>query len=141
MLFWDMLNETLYEFHNGNGLFHVLIIFVSVIVKSDKVTIVFVDSWGGNYGAAKIASDVFYNCFGIAFVWLGIHVETFFVFPVAESFHLFKGWADFCLHLIKQGGPESVAEIGIVEIIDIAPETVITVPAFRDETMDVGVPF
>ena len=39
MLFWDMLNETLYEFHNGNGFFHVLIIFVSVIVKSDKVTI------------------------------------------------------------------------------------------------------
>ena len=63
------------------------------------------------------------------------------MFPVAESFHFFKGWADLCLHLIKQCGPESVAEIGIVEIIDIAPETVITVSAFRDETMDVRVPF
>ena len=53
----------------------------------------------------------------------------------------FKGRADFCLHLIKQGGTESVAEISVVEMTDIAPETVIAVPAFRNETMDMGIPF
>ena len=60
---------------------------------------------------------------------------------ITESFNLFKGWADFGFHFIKQGGPESVAQIGIAEMIDIAPETVVTVAAFRDETMDMRVPF
>lgn len=63
------------------------------------------------------------------------------MFLITESFHLFKGRADFCLHLIKQGSTESVAQISEVEIIDFAPETVIAVPAFRNETMDMGVPF
>lgn len=44
MLFRDMLDETLYEFHNGNSFFHVPVIFVSVVVESDRVTIVSVDS-------------------------------------------------------------------------------------------------
>lgn len=63
------------------------------------------------------------------------------MFLITESFHLIKGRADLCLHLIKKGGTESVAEIGVVEITDIAPETVAAVPAFRNETMDMGVPF
>lgn len=45
-----------------------------------------------------------------------------------------------CLQL-SQSGTGSVAEIRVVEIMDIAPETVIAVPAFRNETMDMGIPF
>lgn len=63
------------------------------------------------------------------------------MFLITESFHLIKGRADLCLHLIKKGGTESVAEIGVVEITDIAPETVAAVPAFRNETMDMGASF
>lgn len=44
MLFWDMLDKVLNKFHNRNSFFHVLVIFVSVVVESDKGTIVFVDS-------------------------------------------------------------------------------------------------
>ena len=140
MLFRDMLDEALYEFHNRNGFFHVFVIFVSVVVESDRVTIVFIDSGGGNNGAPKVASDIFHNCFGITFVWFGIHVETFFVFPVAEGFYFFKGRTDFCLHLIKQDGTEGIAQVSVVEMIDIAPETIVTVPAFGNETVDMWVP-
>lgn len=36
---------------------------------------------------------------------------------------------------------ESIAEIGIVEVIDAAPETVIAVAAFRNQAVDMWVPF
>lgn len=104
-----MLDEPLYEFHNRDGFFHVFVIFVSVIVEGDEVAIVFIDSWSGNNGAAKIASNVFHNGFGIAFVGFCIHVEALFVFPVAECFYLLKGWTDPGFHLIEQSSSESIA--------------------------------
>ena len=44
VLFRNVLDETLYEFHYRDGFLHVLVIFVSVVVESDKVTIIFVNS-------------------------------------------------------------------------------------------------
>jgi len=38
-------------------------------------------------------------------------------------------------------GAEGIAEKSIVEIVDIAPEAVVTVAAFGNEAMDVGIPF
>ena len=109
MFFRDVPDEPLYEFHGRNGFFHILVIFVSIVVEGDKVTVIFIDSRGCDYRSAKVTPDVFYDCFWVTFVWFGIYVEAFFVFPVTEGFHLFKGWTDFCLHLIEQGGTESVA--------------------------------
>ena len=43
MLFWDMPDKTLNEFHNRKRFFHILVIFVAVVVESNKVTIVFVN--------------------------------------------------------------------------------------------------
>lgn len=60
---------------------------------------------------------------------------------LTEGFHLFKGRAGFCRHLIKQGSTESVAQTGIVKEMDVASETVIAVAAFRNETVDMGIPF
>ena len=43
MLFWDMLDEALNEFHNRNGFFYVFVIFMAVVVESDKISIIFID--------------------------------------------------------------------------------------------------
>ncbi len=43
MLFRDMLDEALYEFHHRNGLFHVLVIFMAVVVESDKILLILID--------------------------------------------------------------------------------------------------
>ena len=40
VLFRNVLDEPLYEFHDRDGFLHVLVIFVSVVVESDKVTII-----------------------------------------------------------------------------------------------------
>lgn len=63
------------------------------------------------------------------------------MFLVAEGFYFFKGWEDFSFHFIKQGGAESDAQVGVVKVAGIAPETVITITAFRNEAMDMGFHF
>ena len=63
------------------------------------------------------------------------------MFPVTKRLGLFERRTDFGIHFIQQSGAESIAEEGIVEVAGIAPETMITVAAFRNQAVDMGVPF
>ena len=73
--------------------------------------------------------------------WLGIDIETVFVSPVTTGLNLFERRAGPGFHFTQQCGAESIAEVGIVEVIDIAPETVTAVAAFRNQAVDMWVPF
>ena len=137
MLFRNVADEPLYERHNRDGFFCILVIFMTIVVESDKIAIILVNSGCGDDGAA----DVLYNCFWITFVGFGKHIEAFFMLPAASGFNFFKGRADFCFHFIKKRSPKGVAKISIVKMSDAAPEAVIAVSAFGNETMDVGIPF
>ena len=63
-----------------------------------------------------------------------------FVFPVTTGLYLFERGTDFGFQFTQQGSAESIAEVGIVEVIDIAPETIIAVTTFRNKAVYVGVP-
>ena len=63
------------------------------------------------------------------------------MFPVAAGFDFFKRGSDFSLHFIEQGSAESVTKERIVKIIDVTPESIVTVAAFRNEAVDMRVPF
>lgn len=141
MLFGAMPYKTLYEFHNRDSFLHIQFIFVSVIMEGDKVTVIVVNSGRGDDGTAKITANVFYGCFRVAFVWLGIYIEPIFVLPITEGLDLFKGGAESGFHFVKEGGAEGIAQEGIVKVSDVAPETVIAVPAFRNKAVDMGIPF
>lgn len=43
-------DKTFYELRNRKSLFNIGVIFVAVVMESDKVTIIFVNSGGGNNG-------------------------------------------------------------------------------------------
>lgn len=43
MLFRDMTDQAFYKLHDGNGFFHILIIFMAVIVEGYKVPIILID--------------------------------------------------------------------------------------------------
>ena len=141
MFFRDMLDETFDELRNRKRFFDIGVIFVAVVMKGDKVAIIVVNPGSGNNRTSQIAPNVFYGGFGVAFSWLGIDIETVFVFPVTTGLYLFERGTDFGFQFIEQGSAESIAEVGIVEVIDITPKAVIAVSAFRDETMDMRIPF
>lgn len=141
MLFRDMADKTLYELHNRKGFFHIGVIFVAVVMEGNKVAIIVVNPGRGNNGAPQIAPDIFYGSVGVTFIRFCIDIETVFVFTVTAGFYLFKRRADSGFHFTQQGSAESSAEVGIVEVIDIAPETIIAVAAFRNQAVDMRVPF
>lgn len=130
MLFGDMLDEAFYELHNRDGLFHISVIFMPVVMESDKVTVVFINPGSGNHGPPEITPDIFHHGSGVAFVWLCIDIEAFLVLPVTAGLHLFERVADPVLHFIEEGGTESIAQVSIAKVIDIAPGTVVAVAAF-----------
>lgn len=140
MFFRDMPDETFYELHNRKRFFGIGIIFVAVVMEGDKVAIIFVNPGGGNNRTSQIAPNVFYGGSGVAFSWLGIDIETVFVFPVTTGLYLFERGTDFGFHFTQQCSAESIAEVGIVEVIDIAPETIIAVTTFRNKAVYVRVP-
>lgn len=141
MFFRNVSDEPFYEIHNRNGLFHILVIFVPVVMESDRVAVIFVNPGCGDDGTPEIAADIFDGCFWVAFVGLRIYVETFLMLLVTAGLDFFKGRSDHGFHFVKQGSAEGIAQEGIVEVVDVPPETIVTVSAFRNKTVDMGIPF
>ena len=141
MLFRDVPDKTLYKFHNRDGFFHILLIFVAVVMESDKVAVIFINPGCSDDRTAKLASNVFDGCFGVTFAGFGIYVETFLVFPVAARLDFFKGGTNHVFHFIEQGSAEGVAQECIVKVTDVAPKSIVAVSSFRNKTVDMGVPF
>lgn len=61
--------------------------------------------------------------------------------PVALGFNLFKGRPDFSFHFIEERSPEGIAEESIVKMADVTPKAAVAVAAFRNEAVNVWVPF
>ena len=64
-----------------------------------------------------------------------------FMFRVTEGFVFFKGGTDLKFHFIKKCGTERVAQVIVVEMVNVAPKAIIAVAAFRNKTMNMGIPF
>ena len=64
-----------------------------------------------------------------------------FMFAVTSCFYFFKRRPDPDFQFIEESGAESTAEIVIVKVPDMTPGAVITVTAFGEEAVDMGIPF
>ena len=141
MFFRDMTDQTLYKFHDRDSLFHILIIFMAIVMEGNEVSIIVVNAGSSDHRTAEIAADIFDSSFRVTVIGFGIDIEAVFVFPVAASLHLFKRRADLSLQFIQESSTESVAQISIVEMMSLAPESIVAVTALRNKTMDMRVPF
>ena len=114
---------------------------MTVIVERDRITVIVIDPGSSDDRPAKITTDIFYDGFRVTFVGLCIDIETVFMFPVAAGLDCFERGADPVFHFIKESGAEGVTKESIVNVMDITPEAIITVSPFRNEAVDVGIPF
>lgn len=85
-----MPDEPFYEIRNRNGFFHVFVIFVPVVVESNKAAVIFVNPECGDYRTPEIAANIFDGCQGGAVVGLCIYIEIFFVLPVTAGIDFLK---------------------------------------------------
>ena len=141
MFFRDVPDKAFDKIHDRNGFLNVLIIFVTIVMERDKITGIRIDPGSGNDRATKIPANIFGNNLRVTTVGLGINIEAVFMFQITTGRNFFKRRTDAKQHFLEESSTESIAKESIVEMRDITPESIITVTAFRDETMDMRIPF
>ena len=59
---------------------------------------------------------------------------------IDRSLKFFKGIADPGMQFVQKGGLKGVTQEFVVEVLLMTPAKRISNPAFRNETMDMGIP-
>ena len=94
MLFSDMTDETFDKIHNRNGFLNVLFIFVAIVMESNKITSIRINSGSSDDRVSKISADIFGCGFWITTVRLCINIEAMFMFEITSGRDIFKRWAN-----------------------------------------------
>lgn len=141
MFFWNMTDQSFDEIHNRESFFHICVIFVAVVVKRNRISVIAVNPGCGNDWPAKIAADVFGHYFGVTGIWFCIDIEALFMQSVTFGFYFFERRPDSVLHFIEKCSTEGVTEIMIIKVFDMTPETVITVATFGKKAVNMRIPF
>lgn len=141
VFFRDVSDQTCDEINHWDGFFNVGIVFMTVVMEGDIFTIIVINAGSSDNGSSKVTSNIFDNCFWVAFAWLCVDIESMFVVFVAQGLGLFKGRADNLFHFIEKGSAEGISEKSVVKVVNIFPETVIAETAFGQEAVDMWVPF
>lgn len=139
--FRDMTNQSFYELQCRNGFGNKLVIFMPVVVEGDRIAIVFINTGGCNGRASKVSANVLGYDGRIAEVWLCIDIETVFLIAVYRSFDFFEGVSDMLLHFVQKSGLKGFPEQFIAEVFKRTPSTGITNATFRNEAVNMRVPF
>lgn len=91
MFLRDMPDQTFDEVHNRDRFLYIFIIFVSIVMKSDHRTIIFVDPGSGDHRTPQIASDIFDGSLRITRGRLGINVKSLLMRRITEDLICLKG--------------------------------------------------
>jgi len=94
VLFWYMANKAFDEINSQNRLFHILFIFVAVLVESNIFPIIFINSGSSNDRPTKIAPDIFDDSFGNSKVLFCKNIKTVHMVVIALGFHFFERRTD-----------------------------------------------
>ena len=141
MFFRNVTDQSFDEIHNRESFFHICVIFMAIVVKRNRISVIAVNPGCGDYRPAKIATDIFGNDFGITKIGFGIDIEAVFMLSVAVGLYPFKRRSDPVFHFIEKCSTEGVTEIIIIKVFDMTPETVITVAAFGKKAVNMRIPF
>lgn len=141
VFFRDVLNQELYKINDRKCPFYKGIVLVPVIVKSDIAAIIGINPFEGNDGASEIAADIFNHRIGITEIGFCINIKTILILTVDKGFRFFERRSNAGFKKIEEGCLKGLSKKGIVKMLDDTPKAVIREAAFRNETVDMRVPF
>ncbi len=141
MFFWNVTDQSFDEIHNRESFFHICVIFVAVVVKRKRISVIVVNPGYSDNRPAKIAANIFGDYFRVTEVWFGVDIEAVFVLAVAFCFHLFERRSDLVFKFIEKSSPESITEIIVVKMFYMTSEAIITVTTFGKKAVNVRIPF
>ena len=83
MFFRDVADEAADEFQSRYGLFHIGIIFMAVVMESDPVPVIVINTGSGDDRPSEVTADILRHRFRITFVGFCIDIEP--AFSMAEG--------------------------------------------------------
>ena len=118
MLFRDVLHEQLDEFNGWDRLFNISVVFMTVVMERDSIFffVIRVNTACCNDRTAKIAADVFGNCFGVSQGRFGIDIEAVFMILVDFGFDFPESRSDTGFKFVKECSPESETEKSKIKV-------------------------
>lgn len=141
VLVGDMADQAFNKRQSGKCFVNKDIVFVAIVMKSDRSAIVGINTGSSNDWTAKIAADILSNLIGITDIIFSINVKTIWTGFIDEGLNRIKRGTDMGSKAVKQGGSKGKAEKFKVKVRNFAPGSAIACPAFRNKHMNVGVPF
>lgn len=111
VLFKDMMDEAVDEFHGRNGFCDKFIIFMSVVMECDLFAVVSVNAGSGNDRSSEIASDIFVRLTLVRFC-----IEAIFMIFVNGSFDFFEVWSEMVLEFIEECSSKGVTQKPVVKV-------------------------
>lgn len=85
-----MGDEPFDKINGRDGFLHVFIIFMTVVMKGNRIVIIAVYPGGCDNGPSKVTADIFDGCLRVTEVGFGINIETLFMAAVTFGFHFFE---------------------------------------------------
>jgi hypothetical protein len=137
----DMADKSFNKIQCGKRFVNKDIVFVAIIMKSDRSPIVGINTGSGNDRTTKIAADILSNLIRITDIIFSVNIKTIRAGFVDERFNRIKSGTNPSGETVKQSGPESITEELEVKVRNFAPGSTIACPAFRDKNMNMGIPF
>ncbi len=141
MFFRYVLDKQGNKVQYRNRFFNVGVVFVFIVVEGHVFTIIGINAGSGNNRAAEVTADVFNNRVSVTEIWFCIDIKAVFIFFVNGSFRFFERRTDTLFQFIQKSGLESLAEIGVMKVLNNPPEAVIREPTLGKEAVDMGIPF
>ena len=118
-----------------------------VIVKGYGIFffVITIDPGECYYWPPKVSANVFGDSLGIGKIRFGIDIETIFLVFIRQGFIFFElrfldRISNPFFHEVKQSCSESLTHEGVVEVMYITPESIVTDTTFREKTVDVRIP-
>jgi len=86
MFFRDVLSKPWHEIKNRDGFDDQFLVFMAIVMKSNKITVVRINTRSCNDWSAKITTNVLNHVRGVAFIGHSSNVKTIFMLMVDGSF-------------------------------------------------------
>ena len=108
VFFRDMTDQPFDEVDGRNRFFYVFIIFMTIVMESNGLSVIVVNPGGGDDWTAEITPNIFNNRGRITKARFSIDIKAMFMFCVTLGLGLFERGANDGFHFIEECSTKSV---------------------------------
>lgn len=141
MLFRYVDNEPFDEVHCRDTFGYCLMILMSCVMKGNKIAVIVIDTGCSNDRSAQISAYIFDGNIRRTLIRFGSDIKSIWIFLIKLVFESFKGMVKMKRKLFEKDFTKSQPKECEIKMFDVTPREMITSSTFRDESMNMRIPF